>query len=47
MGHVSARRICAHWGEMTVGTGGAEGLGDEVRSQELLLGCHRASEEEG
>jgi len=42
----STRRVRGSWGEMIVGPGEAGSSTDVVRSQEPLLGCHTASEEE-
>lgn len=42
----STRRVCRGWGETIMGPGGTGSLTDMVRSQEVLLGCHTASEEE-
>lgn len=42
----SARRVHGGWGEMIVGPGRAGSPTDAIRSQQLLLGRHTASEEE-
>ena len=42
----STRRVRGSWGEMIMGPGEAGSPTDVVRSQEPLLGCHTASEEE-
>ena len=42
----STRRVRGSWGETIVGPGEAGSPTDVVRSQEPLVGCHTASEEE-